>query len=181
MTPHFHQKLPFVFNFYLFTFVVVRTLNMRWTLNKLSAHTACITIDTMMSSVQSQCFRMKNSLSRRVTALQDFLPSYWHPSCKVFFVLFFCFFVFFFLHKCIFFIYFYFFYFPTVQQGGQVILTCIHCNYSFSPTLSSVATWVSRHSSQCYSAGSPCRPASFYSHTFLILLVCVKERFSDDN
>ena len=37
------------------------------------------------------------------------------------------------------FIYF-LFYFPTVQQGGQVILTCIHCNYSFFPTLSSVAT-----------------------------------------
>jgi len=34
----------------------------------------------------------------------------------------------------------FFFYFPTVQQGGQVILTCIHCNYIFSPTLSSVAT-----------------------------------------
>ena len=32
------------------------------------------------------------------------------------------------------------FYFPTVQQGGQVILTCIHYNYSFSPTISSVAT-----------------------------------------
>ena len=26
------------------------------------------------------------------------------------------------------------FYFPTVQQGGQVILTCIHYNYIFSPT-----------------------------------------------
>ena len=55
------------------------------------------------------------------------------------------------------FIYLFIFFFPTVQQGGQVILTCIHCNYSFSPTLSSVATWVSRHSSQCYSAGSPCK------------------------
>ena len=30
-----------------------------------------------------------------------------------------------------------FFFFPT---GGQVILTCIPYNYSFSPTLSSVAT-----------------------------------------
>ena len=50
-----------------------------------------------------------------------------------------------------------FFFFPTVQQGGQVILTCMHYNYIFSPTLSSVATWVSRHSSQCYSAGSPCK------------------------
>ena len=28
--------------------------------------------------------------------------------------------------------YFFFFNFPTVQQGGQVILTCIHYNYSFS-------------------------------------------------
>ena len=26
-----------------------------------------------------------------------------------------------------------FFYFPTVQQGGQVILTCIHYNYIFFP------------------------------------------------
>ena len=26
-----------------------------------------------------------------------------------------------------------FFYFPTVQQGGQVILTCIHYNYIFPP------------------------------------------------
>ena len=25
------------------------------------------------------------------------------------------------------------FYFPTVQQGGQVILTCIHYNYIFFP------------------------------------------------
>ena len=33
-----------------------------------------------------------------------------------------------------------FFYFTTVQQGGQVILTYIHYNYIFSPTLSSVAT-----------------------------------------
>ena len=31
-------------------------------------------------------------------------------------------------------IFFYnFFYFPTVQQGGQVILTCIHYNYIFPP------------------------------------------------
>jgi len=29
--------------------------------------------------------------------------------------------------------FFFFFYFPTIQQGDQVILTCIHCNYSFSP------------------------------------------------
>ena len=32
--------------------------------------------------------------------------------------------------------------FPTVQQGGQVILTCIHYNYIFSPTLSSVFFFV---------------------------------------
>ena len=55
-----------------------------------------------------------------------------------------------------FFLLFFCFYFPTVQQGDQVILTCIHYNYIF-PTLSSVATWVSRQSSQCYSAGSPCK------------------------
>ena len=36
------------------------------------------------------------------------------------------------------------FYFPTVQQGDQVIYITF-----FSPTLCSVATWVSRHSSQC--------------------------------
>ena len=47
----------------------------------------------------------------------------------------------------------YLFIFPTVQHGDQVILTCIH----FSPTLCSVAIWVSRHSSQCCSAGSPCK------------------------
>ena len=47
--------------------------------------------------------------------------------------------------------------FPTVQQGDQVFLTCIHYNYIFSPTLCSVATWVSRQSSQCYSAGPPCK------------------------
>ena len=29
--------------------------------------------------------------------------------------------------------FFYLFYFPTVQQGVQVILRCIHCNYSFPP------------------------------------------------
>ena len=29
--------------------------------------------------------------------------------------------------------FFFFFYFPTVQQGGQVILTCIHYNYIFPP------------------------------------------------
>ena len=40
-----------------------------------------------------------------------------------------------------FFCFFIFFYFPTVQQGDQVILRCIHCSYSFfSPTLSSVVT-----------------------------------------
>ena len=33
-----------------------------------------------------------------------------------------------------------FFFFPTVQQGGQVILRCIHYNYIFPPTLCSVAT-----------------------------------------
>ena len=49
------------------------------------------------------------------------------------FVLFFGFFFFFFF-------FFFKFYFPTVQQGGQIILTCIHYNYSFSPTISSVAT-----------------------------------------
>ena len=27
----------------------------------------------------------------------------------------------------------FFFSFPTVQQGGQVILRCIHCSYSFFP------------------------------------------------
>jgi len=54
-------------------------------------------------------------------------------------------------------VFFFFFNFPTVQQGGQVILTCIHYKYILSPTLCSVATWVSRHSSQCYSAGSPCK------------------------
>ena len=32
-----------------------------------------------------------------------------------------------------FYLFFNFFYFPTVQQGGQVILTCIHYNYSFPP------------------------------------------------
>ena len=32
---------------------------------------------------------------------------------------------------------FIYFNFPTVQQGGQVILTCIHYNYIFSPTLCS--------------------------------------------
>ena len=57
---------------------------------------------------------------------------------------------------CIFFLFIYLFillfYFPTVQQRNQVILTCMH----FFPTLSSVATWVSRQSSQCYLAGSPC-------------------------
>ena len=54
-------------------------------------------------------------------------------------------------------VYFFLFYFPTVHQGDQVILTCIHYNYIFPPTLSSVATWVSTQSSQCYSAGSPCK------------------------
>ena len=28
---------------------------------------------------------------------------------------------------------FFSYYFPTVQQGGQVILRCIHCSYSFFP------------------------------------------------
>ena len=46
-----------------------------------------------------------------------------------------------------------FYFFPTVQHGDKVTLTCIH----FSPTLCSVAIWVSRHSSQCHSAGSPCK------------------------
>ena len=37
------------------------------------------------------------------------------------------------------FLFIFIFYFPTLQQGDQVILTCIHYNYIF-PTLSSVAT-----------------------------------------
>ena len=52
--------------------------------------------------------------------------------------------------------FFFLFYFPTVQQGGQVILTCIHYNYIFSPPF-----LLLQHeyldSSQCYSAGSPCK------------------------
>ena len=40
--------------------------------------------------------------------------------------------------------FFKFFYFPTVQQGGQVILTCIHYNYIFPPTLCSVATYLDK-------------------------------------
>ena len=35
--------------------------------------------------------------------------------------------------EILFFFFFFFFYFPTVQQGGQVILTCIHYNYIFPP------------------------------------------------
>jgi len=36
--------------------------------------------------------------------------------------------------KFIFYLFIYFYnYFPTVQQGGQVILTCIHYNYIFPP------------------------------------------------
>ena len=30
---------------------------------------------------------------------------------------------------------FFFFNFPTVQQGGHVILTCIHYNYIFPPPI----------------------------------------------
>ena len=48
------------------------------------------------------------------------------------------------------FLFFFFFNFPTVQQGGQVILTCIHYNYIF-PHPFFCCTWVSRQSSQCYS------------------------------
>ena len=36
--------------------------------------------------------------------------------------------VFFFIYL-FFFFFFFFFYFPIVQQGGQVILTCVHYNY----------------------------------------------------
>ena len=50
----------------------------------------------------------------------------------------FCGAVFFFLFVCFFVCLFCFF--PTVQQGGQVFLTCIHYNNIFSPTLCSVAT-----------------------------------------
>ena len=42
-------------------------------------------------------------------------------------------FIFFWSNPFIFLFYFIFFYFPTVQQGGQVILRCIHCSYSFFP------------------------------------------------
>ena len=48
---------------------------------------------------------------------------------------------------------FIFYFFPTVQHGDRVIFTYMN----FSPTLCSVAIWVSRYSSQCYSAGSPCK------------------------
>ena len=36
----------------------------------------------------------------------------------------------------------------------------------FSPTLCSVATWVSRHGSQCYSAGSPCKISLWFWFAF---------------
>ena len=55
-------------------------------------------------------------------------------------------FVFFLLDQTVFF--FFFFLFSHCTARGQVILRCIHCSYNFSPTLSSVAIWVSRHSSQ---------------------------------
>ena len=50
------------------------------------------------------------------------------------------------------FIYFLFFLiFPLYSKG--IKLHTLH----FFPTLCSVATWVSRHSSQYYSSGSPCK------------------------
>jgi len=45
--------------------------------------------------------------------------------------------------------------FPLYSKGVRSSLDVYIAVTVFSPTLSSVATWVSRHSSQCYSAGSP--------------------------
>ena len=56
----------------------------------------------------------------------------------------------------IFFFYFFFvFIFPLYSKGIKLSLH-VYITFFF-PTLCSVATWVSRHSSQCYSAGSPCK------------------------
>ena len=60
-----------------------------------------------------------------------------------------------FLEKCVFryFIHLFYFIFPLYSKGIKLSLHV----YIFSPTLCSVATWVSRHSSQCCSAGYPCK------------------------
>ena len=56
-----------------------------------------------------------------------------------------------------FFLFFFYFIFPLYSKGVRLSLDVYIAITVFSPTLSSVATWVSRHSSQCYSAGSPCK------------------------
>ena len=55
----------------------------------------------------------------------------------------------------IFFIIFFLFSHCTARGSGYPYTYTLQLH--FSPTLSSVATWVSRQSSQCYSAGSPCK------------------------
>jgi len=86
----------------------------------------------------------------------SFYCSFFSIWLKSFFLFFFWLWMEFFSSYFYFYLFIYF-YFPTVQQRDQVILTCIQYNYIFFRTLCSVATWVSRQSSQCYSAGSPCK------------------------
>ena len=74
-----------------------------------------------------------------------------------------CLFIYLFFSFKTYFILFYFILFllfPLYSKGVRLSLHVYIAITVFSPTLSSVATWVSRHSSQCYSAGSPCK--SFY-------------------
>ena len=84
------------------------------------------------------------------------LPSYFEDNIFFrIFLKFFCLWLSAFWLMCSIVVFFFFliYFFPTVQQGDQVILTCIH----FARTFCSVAVLVSRQSSQCYSAGSPCK------------------------
>ena len=55
-----------------------------------------------------------------------------------------------------FFLFIIFLIFPCTARGSGYPYMYI-LQLHFSPTLCSVATWVSRQSSQCYSAGSPCK------------------------
>ena len=61
------------------------------------------------------------------------------------------------------------FFFPLYSKGVRLSLHVYIAITVFSPTLSSVAAWVSRHSSQCYSAGSPCKSILGCSCSYLLL------------
>ena len=88
------------------------------------------------------CVSVSKSLRTRTLVIPG-LGSPQQPHCSLIPLSFFYFILFYFI-------------FPLYSKGVRLSLHVYITITFFFPTLCSVATWVSRQSSQCYSAGSPC-------------------------